>query len=444
MAEGGFKKRVIDEVTKGVERKIRGASRSRGGLVDDLKDKVVDEVKGGLERKGMENASRKRDYRQRKITTPGEPRSRTTSPKVNDREDEGEGERYGNSKLQNTQNGDEQPGQGEQRSKPLGSDKLDAYNAGTDTGETGKSKKFNPFSYKSVKENIVDSGLDKGAKSVLNKYYGLGSILEFANKLVTGKDKIEYSKKIPLPGKLILMAITLAIVFFSWMIVSGLFLILLFGAAGLLMDDGDSGGNSAGGGGTETVAPDTGFESGKGKPMPPELQGKFLLPNTEKVTSLLSMRFHPKDKVWRYHNGVDFTHKQSGKTDVKIYSIAPGTVYHVTDKYKNGSGGGWGNYIRIDHGGYTSLYAHLSPGVKVKVGDVIGIDTQLGVMGHTGSSTGFHLHLEIYSGGKADHGKIGNKQNALDILSCTDTKPMTKNVGLKTECYEYQKKVRGI
>ena len=64
-----------------------------------------------------------------------------------------------------------------------------------------------------------------------------------------------------------------------------------------------------------------------------------------------------------------------------------------------GCGGGYGNYVWIDHGnGKETIYAHLtslivSPGQTVSKGQVIGY------VGSTGHSTGPHLHFECRYGG---------------------------------------------
>ncbi|MBQ9375487.1 MAG: peptidoglycan DD-metalloendopeptidase family protein [Ruminococcus sp.] len=100
-----------------------------------------------------------------------------------------------------------------------------------------------------------------------------------------------------------------------------------------------------------------------------------------------------------YHTGMDI----SGSKGTAIHAVEAGTVIrsnsscpHNYGKEKScGCGGGYGNYIIIDHGnGFISLYGHLtslnvSDGAVVNKGDVIG------TMGSTGYSTGDHLHLEI-------------------------------------------------
>lgn len=63
--------------------------------------------------------------------------------------------------------------------------------------------------------------------------------------------------------------------------------------------------------------------------------------------------------------------------------------------YSCGCGGGYGNYVMIDHGdGKVSIYGHLSgvvatPGQEVLPGQLIGY------VGSTGYSTGPHLHFEM-------------------------------------------------
>ena len=60
---------------------------------------------------------------------------------------------------------------------------------------------------------------------------------------------------------------------------------------------------------------------------------------------------------------------------------------------------GYGQYVRVDHGGgYVTIYAHLSS-IKSRAGDQVSSGTVLGGCGSTGSSTGNHLHFEIIING---------------------------------------------
>lgn len=104
------------------------------------------------------------------------------------------------------------------------------------------------------------------------------------------------------------------------------------------------------------------------------------------------------------HLGIDFAY--GGIGDKPIYAFAPGKVVEATTNYGNS---GYGNTVKIGHDingdgeyDYYSRYGHMRHSPEVSVGDIVGAGTQLGVVGTTGSSTGDHLHFEIYSaaGGK--------------------------------------------
>ncbi|WP_225229453.1 M23 family metallopeptidase [Paenibacillus gallinarum] len=60
---------------------------------------------------------------------------------------------------------------------------------------------------------------------------------------------------------------------------------------------------------------------------------------------------------------------------------------------------GYGQYVRVDHGGgYVTIYAHLSS-IKARAGDQLSAGTVLGGCGSTCSSTGNHLYFEIIING---------------------------------------------
>lgn len=111
-----------------------------------------------------------------------------------------------------------------------------------------------------------------------------------------------------------------------------------------------------------------------------------------RISSGFGLRKHPILGYNRMHKGIDF----AAPRGTPIYAAGNGTIARV------GRNGGYGNYIRIDHGrGYATAYAHMRrfakgihKGTKVKQGQVIGY------VGTTGRSTGPHLHYEVLVNGK--------------------------------------------
>jgi murein DD-endopeptidase MepM/ murein hydrolase activator NlpD len=106
--------------------------------------------------------------------------------------------------------------------------------------------------------------------------------------------------------------------------------------------------------------------------------GNMLWPTTARVvTQYFSLR----------HKGLDIGLPKGQP----IYAADSGTV--ITSQC--GWNGGYGCYIKIDHGnGILTLYGHASR-LDVKSGDEVVRGQTIGLVGSTGKSTGPHIHLEV-------------------------------------------------
>jgi hypothetical protein len=116
----------------------------------------------------------------------------------------------------------------------------------------------------------------------------------------------------------------------------------------------------------------------------------------------------------RIHEGIDI----SDKIGTRIVSVLPGTVYSVTTnknsdgglqvvvkhiKKRSGTVGGFEFDVAARDDIYWAMYSHLDS-ISVTAGQVLTATQEIGRMGNTGiSSTGVHLHFELWWGGR-----IGN------------------------------------
>jgi len=111
-----------------------------------------------------------------------------------------------------------------------------------------------------------------------------------------------------------------------------------------------------------------------------------------RITSTFGMRRHPVLGYTRAHQGVDF----GAGTGTPILAAGDGVVAEAGRK------GGYGNWLRIRHGGgWDTGYGHISryaPGVHagshVRQGQVVAY------VGATGLATGPHLHYEVWLKGQ--------------------------------------------
>lgn len=117
--------------------------------------------------------------------------------------------------------------------------------------------------------------------------------------------------------------------------------------------------------------------------------GQFMwpLPYTHTISS-------PYEWRWgRMHWGVDIA--DSGVYGQPIVASDGGTV-----TFAGNDGGGYGNYVVIDHGnGYQTIYGHASE-LAVTTGQSVAQGDTIAYVGSTGNSTGPHLHFEIVENGE--------------------------------------------
>lgn len=139
-----------------------------------------------------------------------------------------------------------------------------------------------------------------------------------------------------------------------------------------------------------------GFVQGSGELMAPGMDTVFAdgalhwpLPVAGTITSPQGYRTDPFTGEVSYHSGTDI----SAPEGTPILAAADGTVTiaNATDSW----GGSYGYYVKIDHGGLTTLYAHCSS-ICVTVGQQVQAGQVIAYVGHTGRATGPHLHFEVH------------------------------------------------
>lgn len=109
------------------------------------------------------------------------------------------------------------------------------------------------------------------------------------------------------------------------------------------------------------------------------------------MSSNFGMRRHPILGYSRMHSGVDF----AAPYGAPIYAATDGRVVYA------GRNGGYGKFVKINHGGGLATgYAHMSR-IVASAGDRVRRGQIIGYVGSTGLSTGPHLHYELYRNGRA-------------------------------------------
>jgi murein DD-endopeptidase MepM/ murein hydrolase activator NlpD len=108
------------------------------------------------------------------------------------------------------------------------------------------------------------------------------------------------------------------------------------------------------------------------------------------LSSSYGRRKHPIKGTRDFHTGVDI----SSNPGAKIKATADGIVSFA------GWSGANGRLVAVEHGfGFRTFYAHNKKNM-VKVGDVVQRGDVIAYIGSTGSSTGPHVHYEVWKSGK--------------------------------------------
>lgn len=104
------------------------------------------------------------------------------------------------------------------------------------------------------------------------------------------------------------------------------------------------------------------------------------------LTSAYAYRSDPISGERKFHRGIDLKTNRS-----EVYSMLHGQIQKV------GSDPLLGNFVKVRHGSYESIYGHLSQ-IWVSESEEVLPGTVLGISGSSGKSTGDHLHLAIKKG----------------------------------------------
>ncbi|MBN2907946.1 peptidoglycan DD-metalloendopeptidase family protein [Polycladomyces sp. WAk] len=119
--------------------------------------------------------------------------------------------------------------------------------------------------------------------------------------------------------------------------------------------------------------------------------GKLSRPCNGPITSPFGWRPHPVTGGYKHHDGVDI----GCPMGASIRAAASGKVIES----RPSSGYGW--IVVIDHGGLSTLYAHMYGNtVTVNVGDRVARGQKIAEVGNNGTGTGPHCHFEVRKNGK--------------------------------------------
>lgn len=111
-----------------------------------------------------------------------------------------------------------------------------------------------------------------------------------------------------------------------------------------------------------------------------------------RLSGSIGDRFGADRPAGRKHKGIDIP----APSGTPIPAAADGTVSNTG--YEPA---GAGFFVNIDHGDLTTKYFHLKASAPVSRGQRVTEGQTIGYVGSTGSSSGPHLHFEVWEGGSA-------------------------------------------
>lgn len=258
-------------------------------------------------------------------------------------------------------------------------------------------------------KKVSDFSMDVGSSSSFSDestggLTGIGGSLLSDNETAKGTVSLAL-KKVPLKVKLIIIGVIAVIIFLI------LFLIVMITplmSLGIIDIDGIGGGSSSSSISYSSVTDGTTYWWPIGSNDITTSNGVDYASGTPvetTITSTFSTRDNPFSSGTEMHGGLDIA-SNDGSYGINIIAAKDGKVIYPSDadtlnctsnNSSDSCGGGYGNYVMIEHSdGTVTLYAHLYEGsITVRTGDTVKQGQVIGKMGSSGRSTGAHLHFEV-------------------------------------------------
>lgn len=115
------------------------------------------------------------------------------------------------------------------------------------------------------------------------------------------------------------------------------------------------------------------------------------VPGHKTITSPFGPRKRPTKGASTYHKGIDI----GAPLGTPIIAASKGRVI------ASGPASGFGNWIKVDHGGgMVSIYGHMKT-LYAKVGQQVSAGERIALVGNEGHSSGPHLHFQLEINGSA-------------------------------------------